>query len=388
MPDGAYIYAFEELGDDLPRPPMAALRALQAKGCLISARGWRELPVDVRQALAREGARDEVGGPALEAAIRKISLQHVKMMPSVPEPSRDEVPPELRAALGPVRAVSTEQWQRLRALDRRVLATLVRNTRLLARAVAEIVPTAPASSDRPRVRVARCEIALRADVLEEVGGPRFHDGRALALAGVAGRRAARRIAETFDLLADSTVGPVELEWGIREGESVLFWQAHVSAWDGTFFPAAALLAATTAAVAVYDMVKELDPEARVGVARVCDEPWEAGRGDVEEMATAFYSASGPRVVRAMGKRPDATVMTGPPVMDEPPVPSSKPRSAPKGDVYPPRSSRAPAPVSGPMSPRATGPSARLFLVVSVIAVMAVLALIVLSIGLARSAGRL
>jgi len=193
MVDNAYVYAFEEIPDDLPRPPMAALRALQSKGYLVSPRGWRDLPLEVRQALAREGAREEVGGPNLEAAIRRISLQHVKMMPSAREPSADQVPPELTAALGPLRGLSADEWRGLRALDRRVLALLASNTRLLGRAVAEILPEEPISgrSRGPSALVARCEIALRPDVLEQVLDPGFQGGRAFVLARVAGRRAAR-----------------------------------------------------------------------------------------------------------------------------------------------------------------------------------------------------
>jgi molybdenum cofactor biosynthesis enzyme len=389
MVDDAYVYAFEELAEDLPRPPMAALRALQSKGYLVSPRGWRELPLEVRQALAREGARDKVGGDALEGAIRRISLQHVKLMPSAREPSAEQVPPQLSAALGPLRALSADEWRGLRALDRRVLALLASNTRLLGRAVAEILPTAPISggSHGPSALVARCEIALRPDVLQEVMDPGFQGGRAFVLARVAGRRAARRVAEIFDTQADSTVGPVELDWGVREADSVIFWQAHASAWDGSFFPSAALLAATTAAVALHDMVKDLDPVATLGAARVRDEPWEAGRGEFQDAPTAIYANLGPLVAVADGKSFGATMVTGPPSMDpvEYPVPSSSPRLMPLASIPP--SLRAP-PSSGRRLPAPPGPSARLFVVVSVIAVMAVLGLIVVAIGLARSAGRL
>ena len=398
MGEGRYVYAFEEVAEDLPRPPMAALRALHAMGFIVSPRGWQELPVDVRQTIASEGAKNEVGGPALEAALTHISLQHVKMMPKPREPDPLEVPKDLLAALGPLRRVSATDWQKLRALDRRVLNTLAHNTRLLARAIEEIFPTGTPSR-RSTAVVARCEMTLRREVLRAVTDPDFQGGRAFILARVAGRRAARRVAEILDTQADSTVGPIELDWGVREVDSVLFWQAHASAWDGSFFPSAALLAATTAAVAIHDLLREIDPTATISAAGIKDEPWEAGRGEALEPATALYANLGPSVDRAIARGLGATLVTGPPVMDgaldglgtQRMVPLARPSSQP---VIPRALASSPSPVAGPISsPKPpsglrvpSGPGTRVFVVVSAIAVLAVIGLIVVAMVLARSAG--
>jgi molybdenum cofactor biosynthesis enzyme len=392
MDDRPYTYAFEEISDDLPRPPLAALRALQSMSYLVSPQGWRDLAVELRQVIAYEGAKEKVGGPRLEAAVKRISLHHAKMMPGPRDPDPNEVPPELLAALGPLRSVSTEEWRALRALDRRVLFILARNTRLLSRAVEEILPAGPPSTRRSTALVARSEVVIPRDVLHRVLSTDFHDGRAFVLARVAGRRAARRVAEIFDRQADSTVGTIELDWGVHEHDSVIFWQAHASAWDGSFFPSAALLAATTAAVALHDMVRELDPSASLGAACIRDEAWEAGRGELQEPATAVFSNMGPLIDQVLGKNPDATRVTPPPTMD------SMPPRAPSSSPIVPRviasTPSLPAPpssgqhVRAPASPPGTGPSSRVFILVSVIAVVAVLGLVVLAIGMAHSAGRL
>jgi len=397
MVDRPHVYAFEEIPEDLPRPPMSALRALHAMSYFVSPRGWQSLALETRQEIAREGARETVGSANLDAAVRRIPLQQVKMLPRPREPDAEHVPPEIAAALGPIRGLTDAEWRGLRALDRCVLAILAHNTRLLGRAIDEILPPAPggAQSSRSSATVARCEITIHKDALGRVMDPDFEGGRAFVLARVAGRRATRRVSEIFDRHADSTVGPIELDWGVREADSVIFWQAHVSAWDGAFFPSASLLAATTAAVALHDMVNELDPTAALGVARIRNEPWEAGRGELQEPATAVYGMKlGNVVEQVLAKRNDKTLVSAPPMMDRadsaPPAPassrqSSQPTSSPR--ISQPASSTPAlaAPSEHAERALAKGPSQRVFVLVSVIAIVAVLGLIGLAIGLAHSA---
>lgn len=390
MEERPFTYVFEELSDDLPRPPLAAVRALQSMSYLVSPQGWRDLAVEIRQAIAYEGAKDVVGGPRLEAAVKRISLHHVKMMPKPREPDANVVPPDLLASLGPIRSITNHEWRGLRALDRRVLAVLARNTRLLGRAIDEILPAGPPATKRSTALVARSEIRVHPDAMHRILSADFHGGRAFVLARVAGRRAARRVAEIFDMQAESTVGTIELDWGIHESESVLFWQAHASNWDGSFFPSAALLAATTASVALHDMIRELDPSASLTSACIRDEAWESGRGELREAATVVLSNMGGVVDSVRGGKHDTTVVTAPPQMDSliPRPPISSPvisRPIPSTPNYPgPPSSGS----RGPRLPEPRGPSKALFVVVSIIAVVAVLGLVLVAVGMARSAGKL
>jgi hypothetical protein len=69
----------------------------------------------------------------------------------------------------------------------------------------------------------------------------------------------------------------------------MLWQAHVSGWDGAFLPAASLQAVVTAAVAICDMVKELDPKAAITIANIAEEPWLVGNDGPADLATRLYA---------------------------------------------------------------------------------------------------
>ncbi|HEX7667806.1 MAG TPA: hypothetical protein VF407_24935, partial [Polyangiaceae bacterium] len=69
----------------------------------------------------------------------------------------------------------------------------------------------------------------------------------------------------------------------------VIWQAHVSSWDGSFFGAASLVAASTAAVALADIVAESDPRVEIEKSRIVEEPWQVG-GDQREQPTTLFSA--------------------------------------------------------------------------------------------------
>jgi len=139
--------------------------------------------------------------------------------------------------------------------------------------------------------IAHCEVHVGNVAIDRILSEEFLDGRSLMLARVAGIRAARRVSETFDLHAESGTGPVELDWTIYRDKELVLWQAHVSTWDGAFFPAASLLSATTAATALLDMIKEDDPSAGLRVADIREEAWRVGsEGSRDEEATQVYSA--------------------------------------------------------------------------------------------------
>jgi molybdenum cofactor biosynthesis enzyme len=289
------LYAFEDLTDDLPRPPMVAVRALLQAGLLPSPRGWAALPVETRTAIARHGLQGLVDVAGVRALAEQVPPRHIKLVSRSRDPDPDHVPPELTRALGPTRGISDGEWRALRAVDRSVLWSLTSNTRLLARAYDELaVAIGRPKNSRQTLwsgAIAHCELHVKAAALDRLVSDELLDGRAFVLARVAGIRSARRVSETFDLHAESGTGPVELDWTIyRDKESVL-WQAHVSTWDGAFFPAAALLAATTAATALFDMIKDDDPAAHLMTADIREEAWRVGdEGTRDEEATTVYSA--------------------------------------------------------------------------------------------------
>ena len=288
-----FSFAFEELKEDLPRPPRAALRAMLSVGIMVSQKGWTALDVESRQALAVAGMHDQVN-PALVAELLKTAgPANMKLVPKLLETHGLEMSPALVHALGRMRTITQQEWASLNALERYVLDSLAINTRLLWRAVAEIAksPGSPLRREASQPwsgALARCEMMVRPEVLRQALQPSFQGGRAMLLARVAGVRAARRVSKILDLHAESMIGPAELDWRVTTNPGVVLWQGHVSDWQGAFFPAASLLAVTAAAVALYDMVKELDPLAIIGAAGLAEEAWKVGTLEDQDESTAVF----------------------------------------------------------------------------------------------------
>jgi molybdenum cofactor biosynthesis enzyme len=277
------IYDFEELGEeDLFRSPLAALRALRCAGVLVSRAGWLAAPPEVRLALTHAGTRDIVDLAEVQKLLERVPLRELKLYPRWDDPSPYEVPAALVESLARARQISLAFWQALRPLDRHVLMMLAKNTRLLWRALDELARSSRYGDEVLASRawtglLGRCQLELPDGLAARITSPEFMDGRALVLARVAGVRAARRAGELLDLSAGVGSGPIELgcHTGWTRAGALLQWQAHVSSAQGEFFPAASLLAAVTAAVALFDMVGGHEPGVSVVIdgAMVREERW-------------------------------------------------------------------------------------------------------------------
>ena len=354
-------YRFEELSDDMPRPPLAAQRALLHAGILASPRGWVALQIEVRVAIAREGLQGLVDVKAVRALAEHIPPKLLKLVPKTADPNPDQIPPGVGRALGPARPLTDAEWRTLRAVDRSVLVSLSANARLLSRAYDELAAALGKSGSALAVRwvgaLAHCEVRMNPRALHELMDPDFLGGRALVLARVAGIRAARRVAETFDLHAESAPGPVELDWHASPKGDQILWQGHVSTWEGAFFPAASLLAATTAAAALIDMVRTSDPSAHLANASIREEDWLVGSASASrDEATAMYSASALQDLEGDGAQPDLgrTFLMAPNELpnagleEAAKVPLARLREAPVAQQHPDA-----APFSAPPSSRGT-----------------------------------
>lgn len=345
----AGVYPFEEIGADLARPPFAALRALQSVGILVTPKGWLHLDLPARQTLTEEGLRERVDILAVRTIANAIPANQLKLVSRSVDPPANEVPAELLRALGPQRAIPLAEWSALSSLDRFVFASLTYNTRLLWRALDDLERKGKLQRRRGAWAgsVARCEIRMRSDVFAQIMGSDFLQGRALVLARGAGRRAARRASETFDLQSETEAGPIELDWGVLDQPGAMLWQAHVSGWDGAFLPAASLQAAVTAAVAIYDMVKEHDPKATISLATISEEPWLVGNDGPADVATRLYAkpskSMAPEATPAPAPGRGETIRMNAPLL---PQPSSAPAPSPS----PARSSTPSVPPPPPSSP--------------------------------------
>jgi molybdenum cofactor biosynthesis enzyme len=278
------IFAFEEVTRDLLNPPIAAQRALGHAGVNMPLSVWRSLSFDTRSALIEAGAAEQVSLDGVRSLLRGVSLGKVQMTHPLSDPKTSRLPNELEQVLGPWRQLVAYHWPSMRGLHRWVLSALASNPRLLWRAMSEIgqFDRWHGSEALPPIHglLARCEVRLSTDAYRALGDLRFHAGRAGVLARASGVRAARRLSDVIDAHAEASVGPVELEWGPQRNVGVL-WQAHVSTAQGAFSSTASLLAATTAAVAMIDLLHEIDGNAQIVGAQITDEPWMFGHEDSE-----------------------------------------------------------------------------------------------------------
>ena len=215
----------------------------------------------------------------LRGASLKVQMRHPAR-----DPKPDALPRDLEEVLGPWRTMVAYHWRAMPTLHRFVLATLATNPRLLWRAMTEIAKKDrwTGSEELPPIhgQLARCEVRIPDDSLAYLNDIRFHAGRAEVLARAAGVRVARATPDLIDSHAHIPIGPVELESGPLRRIGLLF-QAHVSTADGLFSPTASLLAATTAAVALVDLFREVDDSVAIIGASLSDEPWMFGSADNE-----------------------------------------------------------------------------------------------------------
>jgi cyclic pyranopterin phosphate synthase len=91
-------------------------------------------------------------------------------------------------------------------------------------------------------------------------------GDALATARVAGILAAKRTSELIPLCHQIALSSVDVDFEI--GSSAIEISAAARTTDRTGVEMEALTAVTVAAVALYDMIKAVDPEARIDNVRV------------------------------------------------------------------------------------------------------------------------
>ena len=137
------IYEFEEIGQDLPRPPLAARRALLCSGVAVPLDTWQSLPLPARQTIAQEGTKDAISEFVVKNAVSPV-LKRIRFMGPVKDPPLDPIPQPVVDALRALRPLTVGEWQQLRPLDRYALVALSGNSRLLYRAIEEMT-NGPAS---------------------------------------------------------------------------------------------------------------------------------------------------------------------------------------------------------------------------------------------------
>jgi cyclic pyranopterin phosphate synthase len=264
------IYSFEDTGYELELLPYAARRALDAAGMKLGRVGWQSLSSAHRHELVGAGARDEVDVRRVAKIIARAQPPAVDIAASSESRS---IPADVASGLGRERAVDDAQWARLRPLDRYVLGRLatkpealaaaydeivgVRLTHLTTGGAAHMVDVAEKAPTRRRA-VARAVVRLAPKVARAIEAGTIPKGDVLAVARVAGIQAAKKTPELIPLCHHIALTRVEVDFEIEGTKGVVTIVAAVEALDRTGVEMEALVAASTAALALYDMVKSAD----------------------------------------------------------------------------------------------------------------------------------
>jgi cyclic pyranopterin phosphate synthase len=273
MSDPPSLYGFDAVDPNLTSVPTAARRALDLAGERLGESAWKQLDVVDRMALIAAGAMAVVDPDQVRAIVRKADPRAVGFTPKA-DPDPREPPAKLAAS------VAKDRWAALSALDRYALSEAAERSALrLREALDEIVPEhlthlneagevhmvdVGAKLATARTAIASARLHMRQETLNRLFSGDLAKGDVLATARVAGIQAAKRTWELIPLchpIALTRVAidihPVaEIAPGSERG--VLELTATAEAYDRTGVEMEALVAVTTAALTVYDMVKAVD----------------------------------------------------------------------------------------------------------------------------------
>jgi len=117
-----------------------------------------------------------------------------------------------------------------------------------------------------RTAVAAGRLVTRPDVVELIAAGGLPKGDALATARVAGILAAKRTSDLIPLCHHLALTGVDVDFEI--GDAELSITATVRSTDRTGVEMEALTAVSVAALTLYDMIKAVDPGARIDDIRV------------------------------------------------------------------------------------------------------------------------
>lgn len=297
-----FVFPFEmdEIGPDLDLVPIAARRALDHAGVHLPLEGWRSLPLDLRQRILRAGSSEDVD-VTLVATITSQAVPSARLVEPVFDPKPQSLPEGLPADAG----VDQQLWASLGGLGRFALVHAARRAEkrsdpgILATAidalsarstmpspdlkrvvpeVVEVVAKPPQLSthigptgdvrmvdvgDKPttrRLAVATARVRMRAETIERLSRGDTPKGEVLATARIAGIMAAKRTPDIIPMCHGIALSHVEVQIEIDKPASMVRITARTEAMDRTGVEMEAMVAASIAALTMYDMLKGIDRE--------------------------------------------------------------------------------------------------------------------------------
>jgi molybdenum cofactor biosynthesis protein MoaC len=274
-------FAFEEPNVGLELLPLAARRALDVAGIALSLEAWRALSLEERRALIAAGTMETVSPITVERLTARARPAPDRITPRL-DPV--DLPEELARELSARRSELARAWPAFTPLERYALVKLARSTKAdpadraarLERAYTELLRPIAArlthlnadgdahmvdvAQKPPTLRrgVARAFVRMQPETLAALVDGRTPKGDVLAVARIAGIQAAKRTPELIPLCHSVHLTGVEVALEPRADPPGVAVTATARAFDRTGVEMEALVAASTAALTLYDMLKAID----------------------------------------------------------------------------------------------------------------------------------
>jgi cyclic pyranopterin monophosphate synthase len=284
----AKLFEFDAIDGKLDLVPLAARRLLDGLGAKLSLEGWRSLPLEHRRQLVVLGSGDTFD--ATEArSILALAFPAPRDTDAIGDPESKQVPSRLTSLLDPTRPLGNDAWAALSALERWVLdkVTKSKDPSRLPAAYDEIVARrrslshlnaqgdvtmvdVTAKQPTPRRAVASSRVVMSEQAHRLLVDGNAPKGDVLAAARIAGIMAAKQTSQLIPLCHPIRLSGIEVEVVASRSEPSVDIRAEVFAIDRTGVEMEALVAASVAALTLYDMLKAVDRAMVIGPIRLLE----------------------------------------------------------------------------------------------------------------------
>jgi cyclic pyranopterin phosphate synthase len=240
----------------------------------------------MRRALTELGSAALVDVAAVAAALSQCESNAVRIDP-VPDPEARDVPELVSTAFGSARPIPAASWAALEPVERYALFKIAQRGRLarLDRAYRELIGASALSShlepsggvrmvnvggkvESLRRAVAESQVSMNPEAFEKLARHQVPKGDVLGTARLAGIMAAKRTSEWIPLCHPLRLTRIGVELTLDAERHSVSVVATVEAFDRTGVEMEALVAASAAALTIYDMLKSFDRGMRIGPTQV------------------------------------------------------------------------------------------------------------------------
>ena len=303
------LYAFDVDGETLEQLPLAARRALDHAGRKLSLAGWASLEPAERRALVRIGSASPVDLDAVARVLRR-ARPLPSTTESVGDPPRDAPPARVIDAYSQHGRVSTAIWTSLADVDRYALDKVAKkpNADRIANAYAEIIGHTQVSTHlraqggvqmvnvgtkavTERRAEAESRVSMSREAFALLSNNAVPKGDVLATARVAAIMAAKRTSELIPLCHALPITHIAVDLRLEPVTQSVCINASVETQGKTGVEMEALVAATHAALTVYDMLKGVDRSMTIGPTRLLAKSGGASGTFIASVASGGATAS-------------------------------------------------------------------------------------------------